>query len=90
MALKKIGGPVTDLSAPVDYNTLTATGVWHQGNYNNARNSTNGPTTQPGLLEVFAGSGMTYQRFTVYRGGGVFARDYYSYANEWSAWRELT
>lgn len=89
VALKRIGGPVTELSGPVDYNTITTTGVWHQGNYNNARASTNGPNGDPGLLEVFACSGMVYQRYTTYRGGGVYARDYYSYTGEWSNWTRL-
>ena len=90
VALKRIGGPVTELSGPADFNTLTTTGVWHQSKYENAQNSTNGPVNHPGLLEVLAGAGIVYQRFTAYRGGGVYSRDYYAYADEWSAWRELT
>ena len=90
MALKQIGGPITELSGPVDYNTMTTTGVWHQSSYNNARNSTNGASVNPGLLEVFSSAGLTYQRYTVYRGGGVYARDYYGYTGEWSSWQKLT
>ena len=90
MALKKIGGPITELDGPADFNTFTTTGVWHQSNYTNARASTNGPSGNPGLLEVFSSAGMTYQRYTAYRGGGVYSRDYYSYVGEWSPWRELT
>lgn len=90
VALRRISGPVTELSGPVDYNTFTSTGVYHQGSYGNAKNSTNGPSSNPGLIEVFAGSGMVYQRYTVYRGSRTYVRDYYAYTSEWSAWRELT
>lgn len=89
MALRKIRGPVTELTAPVDYNTLTTTGVWHQGRYGDARASQNMPGGVPGLLEVFAGSGMVYQRFTAYRGGGIYTRDYYAYQDTWSPWRKI-
>ena len=89
MALKKIARPITEISGPVDLNTFTTTGVWHQGGYNDARSSKNMPSGLPGLLEVFAASGITYQRFTAYRGGGVYARDYYAYADEWSSWKRL-
>lgn len=89
MALRKIGGPVTELSGPVDYNTLTTTGVYHQGAYSDAKNSTNGPVGAPGLLEVHVGSGMVYQRFTVYRDGGIYTRSYYAYNGTWYPWRKL-
>lgn len=90
MALKKIGGPITSLTSPVDYNTMTTTGVYHQVSYNNARASTNGASVNPGLLEVFSVDGAVFQRFTVYQGSRVYARDYYGYIDTWSAWRELT
>ena len=90
VALKKISSPVTELTGPVDYNTLTSTGVWHQGGYANAQSSKNTPNNLPGLLEVFAASGTIYQRFTAYRGAGVYARDYYAYADTWSTWQKLT
>ena len=80
---------MTELSGPVDYNTMTASGVWHQSKYENAQNSTNGPVNQPGLLEVLAGAGILYQRFTAYRDSGIYARSYYAYASEWSPWRRL-
>mgnify|MGYP006947037980 CR=1 FL=1 len=90
MALKKISSPVTELSGPVDFNTLSTTGVFHQGGYSSAQSSKNTPNGNPGLLEVFAANGVTYQRFTTYRGGGVYARDYYAYADTWSPWQKLT
>ena len=89
MALRKISGPVAELTGPVDYNTLTTTGVYHQGAYRNAQDSTNGPRTAPGLLEVHAGAGMVYQRFTAYRDGGIYTRSYYDYADTWYPWRKL-
>lgn len=89
MALKRISSPVTELSGPVDYNTLITTGVYHQGAYSDAKKSTNGPVGAPGLLEVHAGAGMTYQRYTVYRGGGIYTRSYYDYADTWYPWRKL-
>lgn len=89
MALKRISRPVTELSGPVDYNTLITTGVYHQGAYSDAKNSTNGPVGAPGLLEVHAGAGMTYQRYTVYRDGGIYTRSYYTYADTWYPWRKI-
>ena len=88
--LKKIAQPINELSSPVDFNSFTSTGVWHQSSYNNARASTNGASVNPGLLEVFSSAGLVYQRYTVYRGGGVYARDYYAYADTWSPWQKLT
>ncbi|MDK7139729.1 pyocin knob domain-containing protein [Corynebacterium simulans] len=90
MALKKIAQPINELSGPVDFNSFTSTGVWHQGGYSSAQSSKNTPNSLPGLLEVFATNGVTYQRFTTYRGGGVYARDYYAYADTWSNWQKLT
>lgn len=89
MALKRIGGPVTELSGPVDYNTMTTTGVYHQGSYNDARASTNGAHPDPGLLEVFSASGLTYQRYTAYRGGGTYIRSYYGYIDTWEPWQKV-
>lgn len=89
MALRKISGPVTELSGPADFNTLTTTGVYHQGAYSHAQNSTNSPVKKPGLLEVHAGDGMVYQRYTVYRDGGIYTRSYYAYADTWYPWRKI-
>lgn len=88
--LKKIAQPITEMSGPVDFNSFTSTGVWHQGSYNNAQSSKNTPNNLPGLLEVFAASGTIYQRLTTYRGSYVYARDYYAYADTWSDWQKLT
>lgn len=89
VALKKISGPVTELSGPVDFNTFTTTGVYHQGKYGDAQESTNQPVKQAGLLEVFAGGSMVYQRFTVYRDGGIYTRSYYAWENKWYPWRKI-
>lgn len=89
MALKKISGPVTELSGPVDYNTLTTTGVYHQGAYSDAQKCKNAPVSLPGLLEVHAGAGMVYQRFTVYRDLGIYTRSYYAHMDTWYPWRKI-
>lgn len=62
VALKRIAQPITELDGPADFNTLTTTGVWHQSNYTNARASTNGPSVNPGLLEVFTSATTTATR----------------------------
>ena len=63
--------------------------MYHQGSYSNARDSTNGASVNPGLLEVFSAAGLVYQRFTVYRDGGIYTRSYYAYSGTWYPWRKL-
>lgn len=88
MALRKISGPVTEL-ATQDLNTITKTGVYIQTSNNNAANSGNYPLAAAGVLEVHTGNVFTFQRYTAYKGFGIYTRSYYGFSGEWEPWRKL-
>lgn len=82
----------TILGSGVDLNSLVTPGGYHQGNNAAAASGTNYPEPYAGLLEVNTVGVFTYQRYSVYRGGGdsvtgagkVWGRSYYN--GVWGAW----
>lgn len=62
---------VTNIPASADLNTYTTQGTFHQGSNANAAGGSNYPEPYAGLLEVLGTSAFVYQRYWVYRGGGV-------------------
>lgn len=88
MALKKIGGPVTELNTE-DLNTITRTGVYIQRRNRNVEKDANYPVKAAGMLEVHTLGGFTFQRYTGYKDFGIYTRSYYDYEGKWSPWRKI-
>lgn len=73
----------------VNLDTVTKTGVYHQATSANASTALNYPVGVAGLLEVHnPDAGMTYQRYTVYKSGGVYWRGLYQ--NSWGEWKRVS
>lgn len=88
MGLKRISTPVTELSTE-DLNTVTGTGAYVQTSNYWAKRSANYPRAVAGLLEVHNGGTFVFQRYTAYKGFGIYTRSYYGYEGEWSPWRKI-
>lgn len=89
MALRKISEPVKRLWGSEHLDEIVTTGVWHQSLSRNADTSMGYPTGMAGLLEVHTptGTGMVYQRYTVYNSGDIYHRGMYN--GRWAAWRRV-
>ena len=81
---------ITSLGSKEDLDNFKTTGVYHQARTVNARNGTNYPVDQAGLLEVFnPDASMIYQRYTEYGGKNtVWTRGLYN--GNWSGWAEIS
>lgn len=81
---------ITSLGSKEDLDNFKSTGVYHQALTVNARNGTNYPVDQAGLLEVFnPDASMIYQRYTEYGGKNtVWTRGLYN--GNWSGWAEVS
>lgn len=88
MALRKISQPIQKLGYE-HLDTLTRTGVWHQDTSAKADPARGYPGLgEAGLLEVFSpDAAMVYQRYTVFRSGGMFWRGWY--VGKWYPWVEV-
>ncbi|MGP5736482.1 phage tail-collar fiber domain-containing protein [Pseudomonas aeruginosa] len=74
-----------ELGGGVNLDTMIASGWWHQPFSANAKNGTNYPVGEAGLLTVHAPtSTMIYQTYRGYAAGGLYWRCRYNGA--WSAW----
>lgn len=77
--------PDGELGANVNLDSMIASGWWHQPFTANAKNGTNYPVGEAGLLTVHAPiSTMIYQTYRGYAAGGVYWRCRYN--GTWSAW----
>jgi hypothetical protein len=80
----------TEIGNAIDLNTFTTSGLYYQTSDAEAAAGTNYPTPSAGVLEVLKGSNaMIWQRYTVYKNGGVAENDVYLrsyYTSTWSAW----
>ncbi|WP_201266914.1 phage tail protein, partial [Pseudomonas aeruginosa] len=74
-----------ELGGGVNLDTMIASGWWHQPFSANAKNGTNYPVGEAGLLTVHAPtSTMIYQTYRGYAAGGLYWRCRYN--GTWSAW----
>ena len=88
MALKRISQPITPLDGTEHLDTITRSGVYHQGYTVRAVEELGYPARRAGLLEVHnPDSEMVYQRYTVLWSGEMYYRG--AYRGEWKPWRKI-
>ena len=73
-----------DIPNAADLNNYTTTGIYHQGLNAQAATGSNYPIAEAGLLEVYTGGSMVYQRYTHYASGRIYTRS--KYLTTWYSW----
>lgn len=74
----------TDIPGSADLDTYTTAGIYHQGLNAQAASGSNYPIAEAGLLEVYTGGSMVYQRYTHFSTGTIYTRS--KYLTTWYAW----
>ncbi|WP_434629452.1 tail fiber protein [Chromobacterium sp. CV08] len=74
-----------DIGAPLDLNTVTASGYYHSAANDNAVRGRNWPCQQAGQLFVRAQGEMVYQQYQAFADAGCWYRS--RYLGVWSTWR---
>lgn len=78
------GLTTTDIPGSADLNTYTTAGIYHQGLNVQAASGSNYPIAEAGLLEVYTGGSMVYQRYTHFSTGTIYTRS--KYLTTWYEW----